>query len=153
VSVDATGLAEAADWDTLNSQETYVGHARGERRSNRAAEALAVNEWALAGAWSVGDEAAVLEAADGAIAYRFEARDLNLVLAPPPSGEPVRFTIRLDGQPPGDACGVDADAAGAGTVDEPRMYQLVRERGAAGPRTFEITFHDPGLRAYVFTFG
>jgi thiol-disulfide isomerase/thioredoxin len=153
VSVDATGFAEAADWDTLNSPETYVGHARGERRSDRAAEALTVNEWALAGAWSVGDEAAVLEAADGAIAYRFEARDLNLVLAPPASGEPVRFTIRLDGQPPGEARGVDADASGAGTVDEPRMYQLVRERGAAGPRTFEIAFHDPGVRAYVFTFG
>jgi thiol-disulfide isomerase/thioredoxin len=153
VSVDASGLAEAADWDTLNSPETYVGSGRGDRRSDRAAEALALNEWALAGAWSVGEEAAVLEAADGAIAYRFDARDLNLVLAPPPSGEPVRFTVRLDGQPPGAASGVDADASGAGTVDEPRMYQLVRARGAAGPRTFEITFHAPGARAYVFTFG
>jgi thiol-disulfide isomerase/thioredoxin len=151
VSVDATGLAEAADWDTLNSPETYVGHARGERRSDRAADALAVNEWALAGAWSVGEEAAVLEAADGAIAYRFDARDLNLVLAP--QAGPVRFTVRLDGQPPGEASGVDADASGAGTVDEPRMYQLLRQAGAAGPRTFEITFHAPGVRAYVFTFG
>ena len=33
------------------------------------------------------------------------------------------------------------------------MYQLVRQRGAVGERTFEITFLDPGVRAYVFTFG
>ena len=98
-------------------------------------------------------EAAVLEAAGGSIAYRFQARDLNLVLAPPASGAPVRFTVRLDGRPPGDAHGLDVDASGEGTLSEPRMYQLVRQRGAAAERTFEITFREPGVRAYVFTFG
>ena len=153
VRVDAGGVAEAADWGTLRSQETYVGYARGERRSDRRADALALNDWALAGAWSVGEEAAVLDAAGGSIAYRFQARDLNLVLAPPTSGAPVRFSVRLDGQPPGDAHGLDVDESGEGTVSEPRMYQLVRQRGAVGPFTFEITFLDPGARAYVFTFG
>ena len=33
------------------------------------------------------------------------------------------------------------------------MYQLVRQREAGAQRTFEITFLDPGVRAYVFTFG
>jgi hypothetical protein len=33
------------------------------------------------------------------------------------------------------------------------MYQLVRRRGADAERAFEITFLDPGVRAYVFTFG
>ena len=33
------------------------------------------------------------------------------------------------------------------------MYQLVRQPGAAGERTFEIAFDGPGVRAYVFTFG
>jgi hypothetical protein len=33
------------------------------------------------------------------------------------------------------------------------MYQLVRQRGGAAERAFEITFLDPGVRAYVFTFG
>jgi hypothetical protein len=32
------------------------------------------------------------------------------------------------------------------------MYQLVRQ-DAARQRTFEITFHDSGATAYVFTFG
>ena len=109
--VDAGGLAEAADWDTLRSPETYLGYARGERRSDPRADGLALNQWALAGAWSVG-EAVVLEAATGSVAYRFQARDLNLVLAPPTADAPVRFTVRLDGQPPGDAHGLDAGSSG-----------------------------------------
>jgi thiol-disulfide isomerase/thioredoxin len=153
VRVDAGGLAEAADWDTLRSPETYVGYARGERRSDQRADGLALNHWALAGEWSVSEEAAVLEAAAGSIAYRFHARDLNLVLAPPASGAPVRFAVRLDGQPPRDAHGLDVDESGEGTVSEPRMYQLVRQRGTVAQRAFEITFFDPGVYAYVFTFG
>jgi hypothetical protein len=64
----------------------------------------------------------------------------------------VRFAVRLDGEPPGDDHGVDTDAAGEGTLADPRMYQLVRQRTAA-ERTFEITFVAPGVNAYVFTFG
>jgi thiol-disulfide isomerase/thioredoxin len=152
VRVDAAGLAEAADWETLRSPETYVGSARGERR-DRAADALALNHWALAGAWSVSAEAAALEAAGGSIAFRFQARDLNLVLAPPASGAPVPFAVRLDGRPPGEARGLDVDESGEGTVSEPRMYQLIRRRGAVAEREFEITFLGAGVQAYVFTFG
>ena len=36
---------------------------------------------------------------------------------------------------------------------QPRLYQLVRERGLITDRTFEITFLAPGIEAYVFTFG
>jgi thiol-disulfide isomerase/thioredoxin len=153
VRVDAGGLAEAADWGALRSPETYLGSARGERRSERRADGLALNQWALAGEWSVGTEAAVLDAGAGSIAYRFEGRDLNLVLTPPASGAPVRFTVLLDGRPPGDLHGLDVDESGEGTLSEPRMYQLVRQRGPIHQRTFEITFDGPGVRAYVFTFG
>ena len=153
VRVDAGGVAEAADWDALRSPETYVGYVRGERRSDSGGAALALNRWALSGNWSMGEEAALLEAPGGSLAYRFQARDLNVVLAPPPSGAPVRFAVRLDGQPPADAHGLDVDVSGEGTIAEPRMYQLIRQRGTAAQRTFEITFLDAGVRAYVFTFG
>jgi thiol-disulfide isomerase/thioredoxin len=153
VRVDVDGAAKAADWDALGSPETYVGHARGERRTDERADALALNAWALEGTWSVGEEAALLDTAPASIAYRFEARDLNLVMGPPDSGAPVRFTVRLDGRPPGEDRGIDVDASGDGTLAEPRMYQLVRLRGRAAERTFEITFLDPSVRAYVFTFG
>jgi len=152
VRVTADGLAEAADWATLRSPETYLGAARGER-SRSHADGLRLNDWTLAGEWSVGPEAAVLDAAPGSVAYRFAARDVNLVLAPPASGAPVAFAVRLDGQPPGEDRGLDTDASGEGTVAEARMYQLVRQRGPVGERTFEITFDAAGVRAYVFTFG
>jgi thiol-disulfide isomerase/thioredoxin len=151
--VDASGLAEPAGWDALRSPETYLGYARGERRADVPAAELGLNEWALAGAWSVGEEAAVLGESAGSIAYRFEGRDVNLVAAPPAPGARVGFTVRLDGLPPGDAHGLDVDESGAGTLSEPRMYQLVRQRGAIRQLTFEIAFESPGARAYVFTFG
>jgi thiol-disulfide isomerase/thioredoxin len=151
--VEARGVAEAADWDTAASPETYLGFARGQRRTQARADALALNQWALDGAWSVGDEEAVLASAGGSIAYRFQARDLNLVMAPPAAGPPVRFKELLDGRPPGDDHGVHLDESGEGVVSEPRMYQLVRQRRGVTERTFEITFLDPGVRAYAFTFG
>jgi thiol-disulfide isomerase/thioredoxin len=153
VDVDAGGLAEAADWDALGSPETYLGRGRGERRRTASAANLVLNEWALGGDWIVGGEVAALREPGGSIAYRFLARDLNLVLAPPESGGAVGFTVRLDGEAPGADHGVDADASGAGTLDEPRMYQLVRLRGRAAEHTFEIAFDAAGARAYVFTFG
>jgi thiol-disulfide isomerase/thioredoxin len=134
VRVDAGGLAEAADWGTLRSPETYMGSARGDRRSSdQRADGLALNQWVLAGDWSVSEEAAMLETAAGSITYRFQARDLNLVLAPPTAGAPVRFAVRLDGQPPDDDHGLDVDESGEGTVSEPRMYQLVRQHGGHPP--------------------
>ncbi|MFL5200201.1 MAG: redoxin family protein, partial [Microvirga sp.] len=53
VRVEAGGLAAAADAATLGSPETYVGYARGERRTDASADDLAVNQWALGGDWSV----------------------------------------------------------------------------------------------------
>jgi thiol-disulfide isomerase/thioredoxin len=151
--VDARGLSEAADLDTLRSPETYVGAARGERRPELSADRLSLNEWALTGEWSVGSEAALLETAGGSIAYSFRARDVNLVLAPPASGGAVRFSVRVDGAAPGDDHGMDVAPSGEGTLLEPRMYQLVRQRGAVRERILSVAFDGAGARAYVFTFG
>jgi thiol-disulfide isomerase/thioredoxin len=139
--VEADGLFRAADWGALQSPETYL------RRTPRGVP-RALNEWTLTGAWSLDAEAAVLDEPGGSIAYRFQARDVNLVLA-----SPARFSVRLDGEPPGSDHGVDADASGTGAIAAPRMYQLVRQHGPVRPRTFEVTFDDPGVHAYVFTFG
>jgi thiol-disulfide isomerase/thioredoxin len=152
VRVEADGIAEAADWDGLRSGETYIGYGQGAGRVDSPAQ-LALNQWALSGDWAIEEESAVLNAAGGLVTFRFHARDLNLVLTPRASGAPVRFTVRLDGQPPGDDHGLDINELGEGTVDEPRMYQLVRQRRGTAERDFEITFVDPGVRAYVFTFG
>ena len=151
--VDAVGVSAAAAWDTLRTPETYVGYARDERRTELSADALSLNRWALAGRWTVDEEFAVLDAAAGSITFCFEGRDLNLVMAPAEAADAVRFAALLDGQPPADHHGLDVDESGEGEVSEPRMYQLIRQRGPIRQRTFEIRFLHPGVRAYVFTFG
>jgi thiol-disulfide isomerase/thioredoxin len=165
VSVDAPGIEAPADWDHLRSGEAYVGYLRAENfaspggvvrdtpREYALPDHLRLNHWALAGNWTVGGQPAVLNAPDGGIAHRFDARDLHLVLAPAPEDRAVRFRVRLDGGPPGTDHGIDIDEHGEGIVTEPRLYQLIRQRPPVADRTFEITFLDPGARAYVFTFG
>jgi thiol-disulfide isomerase/thioredoxin len=165
VSVAPQAVEAAADWANLDTQETYVGYARAERfaspggavwderRLYSIPEQLQTNEWALAGEWTVGREAAVLNDRDGQISFRFHARDLNLVMGPSQRATPVRFRVRVDREPPGAAHGIDTDDQGDGTVTEPRVYQLVRQPGAVIDRTVEIELLDPGLDAYVFTFG
>jgi hypothetical protein len=112
-----------------------------------------LNEWALAGDWTIGGERAMLNQADGALVYRYHARDLHLVLGPAPDGKPVRFRVTIDGAAPGESHGADIDAAGEGIVIDQRLYQLVRQNGPVTDHTVEIRFLDPGVEAYAFTFG
>jgi hypothetical protein len=77
---------------------------------------------------------------------------VNLVLRSR-SGTPVPFRVVVDGEPPGDAHGLDVDEDGLGTLVEPRLYQLVRRPDSIADRTFEITFLAPDAEAYCFTFG
>jgi hypothetical protein len=165
VSVDARGLEAAADWGSLKSPEIYVGYGRTEnfaspggaaldtRRVYTAPPALRLNHWALSGDWTVGEQAIVLNKADGRIAYCFHARDLNLVMGPAARGASVRFRVVIDGKPPGAAHGIDVDDAGNGTVAEQRFYQLIRQPKPIADLRFEIEFLDSGVEAYVFTFG
>jgi hypothetical protein len=107
----------------------------------------------LSGDWTVDAEHGSLNEKDGAIVYRFHARDLHLVLGPGPEGGPVRFRVTIDGKPLGDNHGTDVDAEGQGVVTGQRLYQLVRQTGAITDHTFEIRFLDPGVQAFAFTFG
>jgi hypothetical protein len=165
VAVDPGGVEVAADWDSLRSPENYLGSERTDNfvspngsildtsYAYAAPTRLRLNQWALSGDWTVGREAIALNAAGGRILYRFQARDLHLVIAPNPPGSPVRFRVHLDGQAPGAAHGSDVDDQGNGTLTQPRLYQLIRQPGAVTERAFEVTFLDPGVQAYAFTFG
>jgi hypothetical protein len=151
VTVEGGGDEAAADWAHLNSPETYLGSER--TGSFASPDRLRLNQWALSGDWTMEQERVSLNAPGGRILFRFQARDVHLVLRRTGQGEPVPFRALLDGEAPGAAHGVDADADGNGYLDEDRMYQLVRQPGAVEERTFEITFYDGGVEAYVFTFG
>jgi len=165
VRIEPAGVEAAADWASLGSPESYVGYGRAvgfaspgglapdDRRRYSAPEALRLNQWALSGDWRVGAVPAHLDSAGGSVVYQFRARDVNLVMGPPVGGTPVRFRVRLDGEPPGTDQGGDVDPIGAGTADYQRMYQLIRQSGPIGDRRFAIEFLDAGVEAYVFTFG
>ena len=165
VSIAGHGAEAGADWKSLRSPETYVGYARAERFASPGGELLdksrvyaaparlKLNELALAGDWTMKKESAVLNKANGKIAYGFHARDLHLVMGAAARGTSVRFRVLIDGQPPSASRGVDVDDEGHGTVDEPRMYQLIRQKGPIKDVTFEIEFLDPGVEVFSFTFG
>ena len=158
------GVEAPDSGDFRRSPETYLGFARAEHfaggrpaRGNRhdytAPGSLQTNAWSLDGEWTVRAEHAQLERAGGRITYRFRGRDLHLVLGPAADGKPVRFRVTLDGRAPGADAGVDIDAEGHGVVTGERLYQLVRQSEGSDERVFEITFFDPGVQAYAFTFG
>ena len=129
------------------------GAVPGRRHLYQAPAQLRLNHWALSGDWTMEDQAATLNEADGRIAYRCHARDVNLVMGPAVQGASVRVRVLMTGQPPGAAHGADVDDQGSGTVAEQRLYQLLRQPGPVTDRTIEITFLDPGVQAYAFTFG
>jgi len=164
VQISAHGV-EAPSGGDVQSPETYAGYRQAERfasperleRDFRKAYSPPVrpslNQWGLSGAWNIGAESGVLVASPGRILFRFHSRDLHMVLGPMQNGKPVRFKVTLDGAAPGNNCGVDAAPDGAGEVREPRLYQLIRQKGPVEDRTFEIEFLDPGVQAFSFTFG
>ena len=165
VAPSGEGIEAPPDIRNEKSPETYVGYRQAEHFASR--ERLAhdstkaysppaepsLNQWGLSGKWNVGPEAALLTVAPGKIVFRFHSRDLHLVLAPTKDGKPVRFKVTLDGSAPGDNCGSDSAPDGTGEVREPRLYQLIRQKGQIKDRTLEIEFVDPGVQAFDFTFG
>ncbi len=145
------GVEAQADWETLRTPETYLGSQRRERFSpGRVPEYP--NSWSLDGDWATEDECVRLVEAGGSISFRFEARDVHLVLSRT-ADSPVPFRVLIDGEPPGPSHGTDVDADGNGILDHGRLYQLIREVGEVRERLFEITFLAPGAQAFAFTFG
>jgi cytochrome c biogenesis protein CcdA/thiol-disulfide isomerase/thioredoxin len=164
-NVAANGMEAPSDSGDVQSPETYVGYSRTEnfaspgglipdnQETYKTPAVLKLNDWALGGRWEDQQQVATSLAADGAISYRFHARDLHLVLGPGSDNQPVRFRVTIDGHAPGADHGVDTDAQGYGVVTGNRLYQLIRQQGNIRDRTFRIDFLTPGVRAYSFTFG
>lgn len=156
--------AQAAAPTDSRSPETYVGYARargfsGEQLSAdnphdyHAPTRISLNHWAMDGRWNVGAHHATLISDQGSITYHFRGRDLNLVLGPSSTGTPIHIQVTVDGHAPGASHGADIDRKGYGVITERRLYQLVRQAHGTGDRVVTITFLDPGVQVYAFTFG
>jgi thiol-disulfide isomerase/thioredoxin len=165
VNVPEEGFQLQADWENLETPETYLGYDQARNfaspggakleqpRAYAAPESLRLNQWALAGDWTVGRRAVVSDAGGAGITFHFHARDVNLVMGLRNGGSSVSFQVRVDGEAPRDAHGEDVDAEGRGTVVRQRLYQLVRKRHTIGDSSVEIRFPEAGVEAYAFTFG
>ena len=165
VSVQPVGLEVAADYRTLRSPETYLGYGRGSGLATpdglwadtphdyAPPTGLGLNEWAPAGEWNIAQRAATSTSAGARLAFRFGARDVNLVMGPATRGAAIPFRVTLDGAHAAGQYGTDVSPDGSGVVSEQRTYQLIRQSAPITERDFEIEFLEPGAELYCFTFG
>jgi thiol-disulfide isomerase/thioredoxin len=122
------------------TNETYIG---AERREPGAVS--------LKGDWHTDRQYVELKQGKGEIVLPFTAGEVNLVMQPGPSGR-AAVSVLLDGKPIGEARGMDVGADGVARFDRSGMIRLI----AGAPRqrhVLTLSASDPGLRAYVFTFG
>jgi thiol-disulfide isomerase/thioredoxin len=122
------------------TNETYIG---AERRESGAVT--------LQGDWRTDRQYVELKKGTGAVVLPFVAGEVNLVMQPGLSGR-AAVTVLLDRKPVGDARGIDVGPDGVARFDRAGMIRLVA--GAPLRRhLLTLSTSDPGLRAYVFTFG
>ena len=165
VSPDARGLEAPADWATLRSPENYTGYDRTENFASPGGgvpgKPHAYTVPARAGAQRLGPVGGLDHGGRGHHAERGERADHLPLPRPRPQprhgasnpgnlGAIPRPPRRTATRP---AHGTDIDRDGHGTLTQQRVYQLIRQPGTITDRTFEITFLDPGVQAYSFTFG
>ncbi len=126
VSVHGKDDEADADWQHLNSPETYLGYERtdsfaspggiglGESRVFAAPDRLRLNQWALSGDWTIGADRVVLNDRVGRILFRFHARDVHLVLQRPDGRNLFSSASRLTASHP--APRMDSISAATATV-------------------------------------
>jgi hypothetical protein len=122
------------------TNETYIG---AERREPGAVT--------LKGNWHADRQYVELKNGIGEIVLPFTGGEVNLVMQPGSAGN-AAVTVLLDGEPAGDARGRDVGTDGVAHFDRSGMIRLIA--GASlGRHVLALSSTDPGLRAYVFTFG
>ena len=141
VSPEATAFGKTGQPSYFGiTGETYIGT---ERRPFGAIE--------LDGDWASARQYVELRKGTGKITLAFTAGEVNLVMQPGPSGY-AAVTVLLDGKPVGEARGADVAADGVARFDRSGMIRLIA--GAPNRRhVLTLVSSDPGLRAFVFTFG
>jgi thiol-disulfide isomerase/thioredoxin len=120
--------------------ETYVG-------SDRREPGMVT----LEGNWQTSPQYVELKNGTGKIVLPFTAGEVNMVMQPGASGQ-AAVTVLLDGKPVGAPRGADVGPDGVARFDRSGMIRLLA-RAPRGNHVLTLVTSDPGLRAYVFTFG
>ena len=141
VSPEVTAFAKTGEPSYAGiTDETYVG-----------AERREPGTITLEGDWQSRRQYLELRKGTGKIVLPFTAGEVNLVMQPGPSGK-AAVTVLLDGNPVGDARGADVGPDGVARFDRSGMIRLVA--GASRQKhILTLVTTDPGVRAFVFTFG
>ena len=114
---------------------------------------LALNEWALAGEWTMGkQEPSSAPPTDGLHTAFMRATFMSSWVRHG-KGAPCVSGCRLTGSRRVLRTASTSTRAGTGTVVEQRLYQLVRQPKPIVDRRFEIEFLDAGVETLAFTFG
>jgi thiol-disulfide isomerase/thioredoxin len=141
VSPEATAFAKTAEPSYAGiTGETYLGVDRREPGTVT-----------LEGNWQSARQYLELQNGTGKIVLPFTAGEVNLVMQPGPSGK-AAVAVLLDGKPIGEARGADVGPDGVARFDRSGMIRLVA-RAPRGKHVLTLVASNPGLRAFVFTFG
>ena len=141
ISPEATAFARTGEPSYAGiTAESYVG-----------AERREPGTVTLEGDWQTSRQYVELRSGTGKIVLPFMAGEVNLVMQPGASGK-AAVAVMLDGKPIGEVRGGDVGTDGVARFDRSGMIRLV----AGAPRgrhVLTLVASDPGVRAYVFTFG
>jgi thiol-disulfide isomerase/thioredoxin len=141
--------------------ELYLGYARGQFGNptgvvqERVADYVDPGRHAegatyLSGRWTVGKESARAESGGAALAIRYTAMDVNLVMAPPAAGAARVEIILENGQRPGADVTIEHGRSFV-NLDRARMYSLVANESVL-PGALQLKMLDAGISTYAFTF-
>ena len=164
VPVETLGVEAQADWDHLQTPETYLGYWRSEqfaspdgasfdeRRAYELPERLLVNHWALAGEWTLGPRtSSLIRPAGASPIVSTRATRTSCWLEDRESRSPFVCSSTASLQAHHTAS--TSTRTGAGCSGKVASTSLAREHGTVRERTLQITFAEPGAEAYAFTFG
>jgi thiol-disulfide isomerase/thioredoxin len=141
VSPEAAAFARTGEPSYAGiTAETYVG-----------AERREPDTVTLEGSWQTSRQYVELQNGTGKIVLPFTAGEVNVVMQPGSAGR-AAVTVLLDGKPAGEARAADVGPDGVARFDRSGMIRLLA-RAPRGRHVLTLVASDPGLRAYVFTFG
>lgn len=159
--------ASPVEFDRIGTPETYLGFDRmeylgspqgvraGVTKKFTSAKNPALNVFYLEGGWRIEGGYAESVGPDAAIIYRIKAAQVNLVMDG--GGSPHRVTVEMDGRPLDEGTRGEDVTGEAGRsfikVSTGRLYNLVDSPGDYRERLLRLTFNDPGVKTYAFTFG
>lgn len=160
-AVDGELTSSAIDGQatTADSPETYFGSRRNEYLANGLSHEEGVQKLSLPqtirgnalyldGFWNFMPEYAESEK-ESSIIYRYNAQQVYLVAD---ADAPAVVEVLQDGKPIGDAAGADVADDGTVTIQESKLYRLIKNN-KPGEHTLELRINAGKVRVYAFTFG